>query len=252
MHHGFVLPGGSALDQVELAVLAERSGWDAVFVWEGGYAIDPWTLLAGMAMRTERVRLGTMLTPLPWRRPWKLAAQVATLDQLSNGRAILAVGLGAVDTSLGTYPEITDRRERADLLDEGIDVIRALLGGEAVVGPLDLSTSINPLPRPVQDPVPIWCVGMWPRPKSMTRILRCDGLLPMGADTPDDLRAAIGWLTERGWRGEVIMEGETTADTMAAVSAPWEAAGATWWLETRWMAPREDTSEVRERIAAGP
>src|SRR3954463_3798852 len=136
MKHGFVLPGGTAPEQLELAVLADESGWDAVFVWEGGYAVDPWALLSAIAVRTTNIRLGTMLTPLPWRRPWKLAAQGVTLDQLSNGRAILAVGLGAVDTGLGTYPEVTDLRERAELLDAGIDTIRALWDGETRVADL--------------------------------------------------------------------------------------------------------------------
>ena len=87
MRAGVVLPGGTANQQLEQAVAAEQAGWDGVFVWEAGYGVDAWTLLAAMAARTSRVRLGTMLTPLPWRRPWKVASQVATLDQLSAGRA---------------------------------------------------------------------------------------------------------------------------------------------------------------------
>ena len=81
--------------------------------------MDAWTLLAAMAARTSRVRLGTMLTPLPWRRPWKVASQVATLDQLSGGRAILAVGVGAIATDLPDTGEVTDIRGRAERLDEG-------------------------------------------------------------------------------------------------------------------------------------
>ena len=86
-------------------------------------------MLAAVAERTERIRLGTMLTPLPWRRPWKVASQVATLDQLSNGRAILAVGLGAPEVSTARPTDPVDRRERAALLDDGIDVIDALWSG---------------------------------------------------------------------------------------------------------------------------
>src|SRR3954463_653957 len=123
LRFGVILPGGTAPEQLELAVLAEQAGWDGVYVWEAGYGVDAWSLLTAMAMRTTRIRLGTMLTPLPWRRPWKVASQVATLDQLSNGRATLAVGLGAVEAELGHTGEVTDRRQRADLLDEGIDVI---------------------------------------------------------------------------------------------------------------------------------
>src|SRR5919112_3792916 len=112
MRYGFVLPGGTATEQLEQAVLADRAGWDGVFVWEAAYGVDAWTLLAAMAQRTTRLRLGTMLTPLPWRRPWKVASQAVTLDQLSGGRAILAVGLGAVDASLGETGEVIDRRAR--------------------------------------------------------------------------------------------------------------------------------------------
>ena len=97
---GFILPGGTATEQLELALVAERAGWDGVFVWEAAYGIDAWTLLAAIAARTSRVRLGSLLTPLPWRRPWKVASQVATLDQLSEGRAILTVGLGALAADL--------------------------------------------------------------------------------------------------------------------------------------------------------
>src|ERR1700760_647175 len=107
---GAVLPGGTATEQLELAVLAEESGWDGVFTWEAAYGVDAWGLLAAMAVRTSSVRLGTMLTPLPWRRPWKLASQVATVDQLSGGRAILAVGLGALDEGMPTTGEVTDLR----------------------------------------------------------------------------------------------------------------------------------------------
>src|ERR1700733_11572742 len=114
MRYGVVLPGGTAPEQLDQAVLAEQAGWDAVFTWEAAYGVDAWSLLAAMAVRTLRVRLGTMLTPLPWRSPWKVASQVATLDQLSGGRAILAVGVGAVDTELPDAGGVTDLRGRAE------------------------------------------------------------------------------------------------------------------------------------------
>lgn len=129
MRYGIVLPGGTATEQLGQALLAEQAGWDGLFVWETGYGVDPWALLAAIAARTSRIRLGTMLTPLPWRRPWKVASQVATLDQLSGGRAIPAVGLGALDEGMPDTGEVTDLRVRAERLDDGIDLIRALWAG---------------------------------------------------------------------------------------------------------------------------
>ena len=262
MKYGFVIPGGTAPEQLELAVLAERAGWDGVFVWEGGFAIEPWSLLSAIAARTSRLRLGTMLTPLPWRRPWKLASQIVTLDQLSDGRAILAVGLGAVDTGLGSYSEVTDRSSRAALLDEGIDLIAALMAGETRFDGahhhLDLSTSMIPMPKPVQQPrVPIWCVGALGRTKSMQRILRCDGLLPtavgdrQGLPTPEEVAEMLEWLDDHGGRRpgfDVVVEGETEPGDLSPVR-PWQAS-ATWWLETRWTS--DDPKAVRARIGAGP
>src|SRR5919202_295422 len=190
MRYGFVLSAGTAIEQLELAVLAEQAGWDAVFPYETGYGVDPWTLLAAIAQRTSRVRLGTMLTPLPWRRPWKLASQVVTLDHLSGGRAILAVGTGATDAVLGTTGEPVEVRTRAELLDEGIDIIAGLWEGrltfEGKHYRVDFEArraEFERTARTIQQPrVPIWVVGAWPRPRSMRRVLRCDGLLPMVMD----------------------------------------------------------------------
>ncbi len=269
MQMGFILPGGTATQQLEQAVLAEEAGWDGVFTWEAAYGVDAWSLLAAMAVRTSRVRLGTLLTPLPWRRPWKLASQVATADQLSGGRAIVTVGLGAVDTDLPQTGEETDRRARAAAMDEGIDVMRALWSGDGSYRgertTVECPAWLLEAARPVQNPIPVWVAGAWPRPKSMRRVLRCDGVVPewhLGGreGTPDDVRELRAWLAERGARDDldVISEGETPADDPAAATAvvrPWAAAGCTWWLETRWELPHDNDErrrQVTDRIAAGP
>jgi len=270
MRYGIVLPGGTATEQLDQAVLAEQSGWDGVFVWEAAYGVDAWSLLAAIAAKTARVRLGTMLTPLPWRRPWKVASQVATLDQLSNGRAILAVGVGAVDTDLPDTAEVTDLRERAARLGEGIDLIRTLWDGgtsyrgehyQYDTGRLDLTAAA----RPVQARIPLWVVGVWPRPKSLRRALRCDGIIPQydldGREPgPDDARALAGWLADHEAKPgfDIVADGETPAQDRAAAAAvvgPWADAGCTWWLETRWEMPHDSPERMREigeRIAAGP
>ena len=207
MKRAFILPGGTAVEQLELAILAEEAGWDGVFVWEAAFGVDAWSLLAAIAARTTKVRLGTLLTPLPWRRPWKVASQVATLDQLSDGRAILTVGLGALATDLPLTGEVLELRERADLLDEGIDLIRTLwAGGSSYHGRLyDYECERDDLvqvSRPVQERIPIWVVGAWPRPKSMQRVVRCDGIVPQYPDgregSPGDVRELRAWLAEHG------------------------------------------------------
>jgi Luciferase-like monooxygenase len=270
MRYGVVLPGGTATEQLDQAVLAEQAGWDGVFVWEAAYGVDAWTLLAAMAARTQRVWLGTMLTPLPWRRPWKVASQVATLDQLSGGRAILAVGVGAVDTDLPDTGEETDLRGRAERLDEGIDLIRALWDGQTSyrgqyyryqTGRLDLTRA----GRPVQQRIPLWVVGLWPRPKSMRRVLRCGGIVPQyqvdgRAPGPDDAWAVRQWLTDHGAGPgfDMVADGETPAGDPAAAAAAaraWADAGCTWWLETRWEMPHDSAErmgDIRTRIEAGP
>jgi alkanesulfonate monooxygenase SsuD/methylene tetrahydromethanopterin reductase-like flavin-dependent oxidoreductase (luciferase family) len=270
MRYGVVLPGGTALDQLDHAVLAERAGWDGVFVWEAAYGVDAWALLAAIAAKTQRVRLGTMLTPLPWRRPWKVASQAATLDQLSGGRAILAVGVGAVDTDLPDTGEITDLHARAERLDDGIDLIRALWQGQGSyqgrhylyqTGRLDLARA----GRPVQERIPVWVVGVWPRPKSLRRALRCDGVVPqyqLGSRDPGpgDAGALRQWLTDHGAGPgfDIVADGETPAGDRAAAAGtvrPWAEAGCTWWLETRWEMPHdspERMGDIRARIEAGP
>jgi alkanesulfonate monooxygenase SsuD/methylene tetrahydromethanopterin reductase-like flavin-dependent oxidoreductase (luciferase family) len=272
MKYGFVLPGASAPELLEQAILAEQADWDGVFAWETAYAVEPWTLLSAIAQRTERIRLGTMLTPLPWRRPWKLASQVMTLDQLSNGRVILAVGTGATDAALGTTGEETDTRIRAERMDDAIDLMRGLWEGRLKFDgkhySIDLSVRADGLKNTaqlVQSRVPIWVVGAWPRPKSMRRVLKCDGLLPLVLEdkdwrhaTPDDIRAMRSWLADNGARPdlEIIAEGETQPDGSGPeMVKPLAEAGCSWWLETRWMLEGDHADvqrQVRERIAAGP
>jgi alkanesulfonate monooxygenase SsuD/methylene tetrahydromethanopterin reductase-like flavin-dependent oxidoreductase (luciferase family) len=269
MKFGVVLPGGTATQQLDHAIVAEDSGWDGVFVWEAAYGVDAWTLLAAIAARTSRVMLGTLLTPLPWRRPWKVASQVVTLDQVSGGRAILTVGLGAIATDLPLTGEVIDLPMRAEYLDEGIDLIRELWDGATKYHGRHYHyeverTDLAEVGRPIQERIPIWVVGVWPRPKSMQRVLRCDGLVPQieiaGRDgSPDDIRDIRAWLTERG-RGDtdVVIDGETpTGDPRAAAAKAqaWAEAGATWWLETRWEMPHhsdERMLEIRKRLSSGP
>lgn len=130
MKYGFVLPRGDAHTAAEFAHQAEDSGWDGFFVWDPVWGIDAWVSLTAATMLTKRIRLGTMLSPVSRMRPWKLASETATLDRLSNGRLILSVGLGAIDTGFNDFGEITDRRIRAELMDEGLEILTRLWKGK--------------------------------------------------------------------------------------------------------------------------
>src|SRR3954463_10961974 len=130
VQYGFVIPGGDAREVADLARLAEQAGWDGIFVAETVWGVDAWVSLTAAAMVTERIRLGTMLSPVSRMRPWKLASETATLDDLSGGRVILSVGLGAIDTGFAAFGEVTDRKQRVRLMDEGLDVLTGLWRGQ--------------------------------------------------------------------------------------------------------------------------
>jgi alkanesulfonate monooxygenase SsuD/methylene tetrahydromethanopterin reductase-like flavin-dependent oxidoreductase (luciferase family) len=277
MKFGFVLPLGDARTAAELAKLAEASGWDGFFVWEPVWGIDAWVSLAAAAMTTTRIRLGTMLTPLSRMRPWKLASETATLDNLSNGRVILCVGLGATDTGFTAFGEVTERRTRAELLDEGLDILTGLWKGQ----PFRYEgkhyqvteTTFYPPPPPVQQPrIPIWVVGAWRREKSMQRALKYDGLLPTVIKTIqdgypqaqqaslEDIREIRAYIqAERGENSpfEIVVEGETPGDNpkkYEEIVYPWQEAGATWWIEGMWSQADQPDAALRfhQRLKEGP
>jgi len=221
MKCGFVLPCGDARTAAELAARAESAGWDGFFVSEPVWGIDTWISLAAAAMRTEHIRLGTMITPLSRMSPWKLASETATLDNLSNGRVILSVGLGAIDTGFEAFGEVTDRSMRAELLDEGLDILIGLWRGQ----PFNYDgkhykvreTNFYPPPPPVQKPrIPIWVVGAWPSEKFIRRALRYDGLFPQELKPiegtrhnarqamPDTLRQMKVFVEARGRRDHAL------------------------------------------------
>jgi len=273
MKYGFVLPLGDARTAAELARDAERSGWDGFFVWEPVWGIDAWVSLSAAAMLTDHIRLGTLLSPVSRMRPWKLASETATLDNLSNGRVILSVGMGAVDTGFEQFGEVTERKTRAELLDEGLEILTGLWRGQ----PFNYAgkhyqvkeTGFFPPPPPVQQPrIPIWVVGAWPRPRSMQRVLRYDGLLPnvmtgegqIRQTTPADIREMKAYIDANRRQAtpfDIVVEGETPGDDLErarAILRPWAEAGATWWIEAMWETPRDEQGQklVHERILQGP
>jgi alkanesulfonate monooxygenase SsuD/methylene tetrahydromethanopterin reductase-like flavin-dependent oxidoreductase (luciferase family) len=266
MKYGFVVPGGDVQDIVDCASEAEAAGWDGIFHYDADWSLSPWVILAAMAVRTSRIRLGAMLHPLPWRRPWLLARDAATLDRLSGGRLVLPVGLGAVDEAdfeRGTtrFGEPTDRRLRARRLDEGLDIVTALWRGEPVTyrGEHYRTEELRLEVVPLQSPrVPIWVVGIWPHSRSMQRAMRYDGLLVGGgvgsAGDLAEVTAAVAAGRSSEGAFDVVVEGRTAGGDpgLAATTVrPWAEAGATWWMESMWESPNSP-GDVRTRIGQGP
>lgn len=282
MQYGFVLPGGSLDEMAELAKQTEAAGWDGIFIPDciaidhlddpASLGFDPWIALATIALHTQRIRIGTMITPVSRRRPWKLAREATSLDHLSHGRMVLPVGLGALDdVGFARVGEATDRKIRAQLLDEGLAIIDRLWSGQrfSYDGTHYHVQDIQFLPTPVQQPrIPIWIVAAWPRMKSMQRALHWDGVMPTKMDnsgtmsnmTPNDIRAMKEYLLAHRPDNhpiDIIIEGETPGDDLAKAIAqlqPYANAGVTWWLETMWSArPGYDGPDgVRKRIIQGP
>jgi alkanesulfonate monooxygenase SsuD/methylene tetrahydromethanopterin reductase-like flavin-dependent oxidoreductase (luciferase family) len=189
-----------------LAAEAEEAGWHGVFVWDHvrwnapiQQVADPWITMAAIATATERVRIGPMVTPLPRRRPVKVARETATLDRLSGGRLILGVGIG-LDRFAGEFSktgEQVDDRLRGEMLDEALEILAAAWSGEPVHhhGTHYTVDDIQFLPRPVQRPgIPVWAAAFTGNRKPLRRAARCDGLFPANVDHPDT------WARERAVR----------------------------------------------------
>jgi F420-dependent oxidoreductase-like protein len=157
---------------VERAKLAEDAGFDGVWVFDHfkalyadpkGPSLEAWTLLAGLARETTRVRLGPLVTGMTHRHPSVLATSVVTVDHLSNGRVECAVGAAWNEPEhreLGIeFPSVHDRLDR---LEEGVQVLRALFTEDDVTfaGRHYRLEKATYRPRPIQQPhPPIWIGG---------------------------------------------------------------------------------------------
>jgi alkanesulfonate monooxygenase SsuD/methylene tetrahydromethanopterin reductase-like flavin-dependent oxidoreductase (luciferase family) len=221
----------------ELAARAEAKGWDGFFVWDHFIypdvtaIADPWITLAAVAMATERVIIGTLVTPLPRRRPHQLARETATLDRLSGGRLVLGVGIGSDRTgefAPGAYGEEPEPRARARLLDDGLQRVQAYWAGEFE-------------PRPVGR-IPIWVATHWPHRRPLKRAARHDGLFPVDLPGPEALAELKSELPERDGFDYVVTNPAGTDPQ------PWIDAGATWCLSGFGRHPTG--AEVRAAIDA--
>ena len=275
MRYGILIspagPGGDPASMAELAVEAEQAGWDGIFledyiVYQGQVGVatyDPWVTMAAMAVATNRVRIGTAVTPLPRRRPWKLASEAVTLDHLCGGRLILGVGAGDVhDQGFGATGEPLRPAVRAQLLDESLEIITSLWTGEPVtfhgrhfnVDRLRLS------PVPVQRPrIPVWIGGDWQISGVKARVARWDGCC-VYKGSPDekwqDITAPVVHEIQAVTAGrpafDIALGGRERAvdiDRERQHIRSVAKAGATWWNE--WVRPG-DRQRIVQAVRRGP
>jgi alkanesulfonate monooxygenase SsuD/methylene tetrahydromethanopterin reductase-like flavin-dependent oxidoreductase (luciferase family) len=259
-----------------MAQAAESAGWDALFVPDGiaiDYAgksmplFDPWVMLSAIAVKTQRIRFGPLIAAVPRRRPWKLARETGTLDHLSNGRLIFAAGLGAApdDGGFSKVGEPIDLKIRAELMDECLAILDGLWSGRrfTFAGKHYNVDAMLMFPPCVQQPrIPTWVVGVWPKPKSMNRAVKWDGVIvqpykgvPGQKADPKiigDLRDYVAKHRTASAPFDIVTGGVTPTKNPDSVLPHVKSladSGATWWLEEMWGVKGDD---LLRRIQLGP
>ncbi len=168
------VPDDAMFERVaDLAGAAESSGFDSVWVMDHFWQLPPlggpsqpmleaYTLLGGLAARTRRVKLGTLVTGVTYRNPALLAKMVTTLDIVSSGRAILGIGAAWYEEEhVGLGFDFPPAGERLDRLEEALQVCRAMFTEEvpSFTGKhYRIENALN-VPRPVQPGGPRIMVG---------------------------------------------------------------------------------------------
>jgi len=259
------------IDLVEYAVAAEDAGWDGVFLSDSitwGFT-DPWTCLSGIAARTDHLQLGTWITPIPRRQPWQLAHELATLDQLSEGRVMLGGGLGT-PSEHETFGPPSNSDQLGAKYDEALDVITGLWKGGSfshhgehyIVDELELA---HP---PVQEPrIPVVLGGWWPNKTPFKRAARWDGIMPnwpamteagegpqgeqATGTVEEELRDMLEYYHDvTDEPGEIILPLEP-ANAPPSYTETCKELGATWLLDTSSFEPGEFEQNM-EHIRQGP
>ncbi len=275
-------PYGDARTLANLARDAEEAGWDGFFMWDhiAGMGktemVDPWIAMSAIAMNTTRIRFGALVTPLPRRRPWKVARETASLDHLSDGRLIFGVGIGLGQDEWDHLGEATDLKVRGTMLDEGLDVLTNLWRGESFSheGQYYQVEEACFQPVPQQHPrIPVWVAGFWPNKAPFRRAAFWDGVFPLPINieeklslSPDEVREIVAYIQQHRTVNtpfDVLQSGFTPGDDAAQANdiiEPYIGAGVTWWIEQinpwrfKWGMTEEPwpVEAMRERILQGP
>ncbi len=272
-------PYGKARVIADLAAQAEAAGWDGLFMWDDiakpdANMVDPWIALSAAAMRTRRMRIGALITPLARRRPAKFARESVSLDHLSDGRLVVGVGAGGGEEQWDEFGEEGNSRRRGEMLDEALQVVTGLWKGEYFLhrGKYYHIHGTRFLPAAFQQPrIPIWVGGIWPNKRPLTRMAQWDGMFPLFFDAVSQEQAfnqfaeavqIVKSMRSPGLPFDVIALGETSPERLeeaANALRSYSSAGATWWLESiapeREGLPRDQKwsyEQILSRVLAGP
>jgi alkanesulfonate monooxygenase SsuD/methylene tetrahydromethanopterin reductase-like flavin-dependent oxidoreductase (luciferase family) len=258
---------------MELAISAEKANWDGYFVWdhiawktetEHVPVTDPWIALAAIAAHTYRIQIGAMVIPLARRRPWKIARETVALDQLSNGRLIVGVGLGAfAQDEFEAFGEESNPKIRGAMLDEALDVLTGLWSGEPFnyQGTHFQLKDTQFLPAPSR-PIPVWVAGRLENPgrrKPFRRAARFDGAFPLAPNKsaqPEayaELKAFVDQHRPNNQPYDIVCERELSRRGLgtAQIIQPYADAGVTWWL-CNGSGSDIDIGQIRDVIEQGP
>ena len=266
MNFGYL---GDLKTLIDVAVEAEESGWDAVFLsdhvnWrDAGFHVDPWIALGLIADRTSRVLIGTAVTPIPRRRPTKLAREILTLHQYSNGRFILGAGSGLWNSEFADLGDAGDMKVRAEMLDEGLDLLKKAWSGQPLehAGKHYRAKGQAFAPGGTGTDIPIWIGASWPSKKPMQRAARFDGVMAMSKRypeplSPDEVSDMSGFIAANRDSNEPFNLGValSSSDDVAADvdrAHAYAEAGADWWQEGVFP-PAESLDALRAIVRRGP
>jgi dimethylsulfone monooxygenase len=270
MEYAMLVPNWAPYDQdsmIELALEAEKLGYRRIFYTDHilnpyrkseGYSeetVETWALLAYLAARTERIRLGTAVTPMALRPPALWAKQVAAVDRLSGGRLDVGIGAGWAAGSFGAIDaDFGDAASRRARLREGIELVIKLWASEDGVdfdGRFYRTEGALIAPPPAQRPhPPVWLGGWRKNVRELVAEL-ADGWLPWSrpvefyAEAAAEIRERAA---ELGREGEIVFgsgvvvvpddqadrklsqshrgQGNVTVSSLGAVADAYREAGA--------------------------
>jgi alkanesulfonate monooxygenase SsuD/methylene tetrahydromethanopterin reductase-like flavin-dependent oxidoreductase (luciferase family) len=253
LRHGVYLPPfgpfGDPQVLVNLAVRAEAAGWDGVFLWDHVVSdtapiADCWTSLSAMATNTRTIKIGSTVTPLPRRRPWIIARQASTVSRLSGGRLVVGVGLGSDESGdFSRFGDEASLRVRSSMLDEALDIMRAMWAGTAHAPAGGRYRVDLPASGAEPHPIPVWMASSTRHPRVVDRAIRCDGIFPISDHTlrPDELAQIVEALRHAGLPPDQPYDVAVSGNASPAWETPnpdgvdltgMVEAGVTWWMES--------------------